>query len=150
MVLEVFTLLLDAFCYCCCSVTKSCLTLCDPMDCNRPGSLSLTIFCSLMSLPYTLYLCWFYCKNLIVQIIFMTITLCWVLWVHWNWSGLWVLWCMWLTTDHQGCKGYCVYLKSDQECSGKLSRVQHHTYRSNQDMKKSWIFGKSKFVLAIS
>ena len=24
--------------YCCCSVTKSCLTLCDPMDCSPPGS----------------------------------------------------------------------------------------------------------------
>ena len=23
---------------CCCSVTKSCLTLCDPMDCSTPGS----------------------------------------------------------------------------------------------------------------
>ena len=23
--------------YCCCSVTKSCPTLCDPMDCNTPG-----------------------------------------------------------------------------------------------------------------
>ena len=23
---------------CCCSVTKSCLTLCDPMDCSPPGS----------------------------------------------------------------------------------------------------------------
>ena len=26
------------FGYCCCSVTKSCLTLCDPMDCSTPGS----------------------------------------------------------------------------------------------------------------
>ena len=25
-----------SFC-CCCSVTKSCLTLCDPMDCSMPG-----------------------------------------------------------------------------------------------------------------
>ena len=24
--------------HCCCSVTKSCLTLCDPMDCHTPGS----------------------------------------------------------------------------------------------------------------
>ena len=23
--------------YCCCSVTKSCQTLCDPMDCSTPG-----------------------------------------------------------------------------------------------------------------
>ena len=23
--------------YCCCSVAKSCLTLCDPMDCSMPG-----------------------------------------------------------------------------------------------------------------
>ena len=23
--------------HCCCSVTKSCLILCDPMDCNMPG-----------------------------------------------------------------------------------------------------------------
>ena len=26
------------FCCCCCLVTKSCLTLCDPMDCSMPGS----------------------------------------------------------------------------------------------------------------
>ena len=26
------------FGHCCCSVTKSCLTLCDPMDCSTPGS----------------------------------------------------------------------------------------------------------------
>ena len=31
MVLEAFTLLLDAFC-CCFSVTNSCLTLCDPIE----------------------------------------------------------------------------------------------------------------------
>ena len=24
---------------CCCSVAKSCLTLCDPMDCSQPGSM---------------------------------------------------------------------------------------------------------------
>ena len=23
--------------YCCCSVAKSCLTFCDPMDCSTPG-----------------------------------------------------------------------------------------------------------------
>ena len=30
---------LDLFCleFCCCSVTQSCLTLCDPMDCSMPG-----------------------------------------------------------------------------------------------------------------
>ena len=33
--------------HCCCSVTQSCLTLCDPMDCSMPGSLSLTISQSL-------------------------------------------------------------------------------------------------------
>ena len=32
VVLEAFTLLLDAFCYCCFSVTNSCLTLCDPIE----------------------------------------------------------------------------------------------------------------------
>ena len=26
------------YCYCCCSVIKSCLTLCNPMDCSPPGS----------------------------------------------------------------------------------------------------------------
>ena len=25
-------------CWCCCSVTQSCLTLCDPVDCSPPGS----------------------------------------------------------------------------------------------------------------
>ena len=24
-------------CCCCCSITKSCATLCDPMDCSKPG-----------------------------------------------------------------------------------------------------------------
>ena len=32
---------------CCCSVAKSCVTLCDPMDCSMPNSLSLTISWSL-------------------------------------------------------------------------------------------------------
>ena len=26
------------YCYCCCSVFKSCLILCDPMNCSIPGS----------------------------------------------------------------------------------------------------------------
>ena len=30
-----------AFCWCCCSVAKSCLTLCNPVDCRTPGSLVL-------------------------------------------------------------------------------------------------------------
>ena len=30
-------LLLSLFCGCYCSVTKSCLTLCNPMDCSTPG-----------------------------------------------------------------------------------------------------------------
>ena len=34
------------FC-CCCSVTKLCPTLCDPVDCSMPGSLSLIISWSL-------------------------------------------------------------------------------------------------------
>ena len=28
---------LTSFVSCCCSVTQSCLTLCDPMDCGTPG-----------------------------------------------------------------------------------------------------------------
>ena len=28
----------SSHCFCCCSVAKSYLTLCDPMDCNMPGS----------------------------------------------------------------------------------------------------------------
>ena len=31
------------FCFCCCSVGYSCLTLCDPMDCKCQASLSFTI-----------------------------------------------------------------------------------------------------------
>ena len=27
----------ECHCFCCCSVTKLCLTLCDPMDCSAPG-----------------------------------------------------------------------------------------------------------------
>ena len=33
---------------CCCSVTKLCPTLCDPMDCSTPASLSFTISRSLL------------------------------------------------------------------------------------------------------
>ena len=36
--------------FCCCSVTKSCPTLCYPMDCSTAGFLSLTIFRSLLKL----------------------------------------------------------------------------------------------------
>ena len=35
---------------CCCSVTKSYLTLCDPVKCNRSGFLVLHIFLSLLKL----------------------------------------------------------------------------------------------------
>ena len=35
---------------CCCSVAKSCLTLCDPMNCSSPASLSFTISWSLLKL----------------------------------------------------------------------------------------------------
>ena len=39
---------------CCrCSVTKSCLTLCDPLNCSTPASLSLTISLSLLQLMST-------------------------------------------------------------------------------------------------
>ena len=34
----------------CCSVTQSCLTLCDPMDCKNHASLSFTIYWSLLTL----------------------------------------------------------------------------------------------------
>ena len=33
---------------CCCSVTKSCPTLCDPMDCSTPGFRSFTVSWSLL------------------------------------------------------------------------------------------------------
>ena len=35
---------------CCCSAAQSCPTLCDPMDCSTPASLSLTISRSLLKL----------------------------------------------------------------------------------------------------
>ena len=35
-------------CCCCCSVAESCPPLCDPMNCSTPGSLSSTIFWSLL------------------------------------------------------------------------------------------------------
>ena len=44
--ISVITALSKVTC-CCCSVTQSCLTLCDPMDCSTPGPLSLTISQSL-------------------------------------------------------------------------------------------------------
>ena len=34
----------------CCSVTQSCLTLCDPMDCKNQASLPFTIYWSLLTL----------------------------------------------------------------------------------------------------
>ena len=34
----------------CCSVVQFCLTLCNPMDCSRPGSVSFTISQSLLKL----------------------------------------------------------------------------------------------------
>ena len=34
--------------YCCCSVAKSCPTICDSMDCSMPASLSFTISWSLL------------------------------------------------------------------------------------------------------
>ena len=37
-------------CLCCCSVAKSCPTLCNPVDCSKPGFLSFTIFRSLLKL----------------------------------------------------------------------------------------------------
>ena len=41
----------DSLAYCCCfSVTKLCLTLCDPMDCNCQASLSFTISWSWLKL----------------------------------------------------------------------------------------------------
>ena len=36
--------------FCCCSVTQSCLTLCDPMDSSTPGFLSFAISWSLLKL----------------------------------------------------------------------------------------------------
>ena len=44
---------LPFFSHCCCSVTQSCLDLCDPMDCSTPGFPSFTIsqsFLKLMSI----------------------------------------------------------------------------------------------------
>ena len=38
---------------CCCSVAKSCLILCDPMDCMLQASLSFTISLSLLKLMFT-------------------------------------------------------------------------------------------------
>ena len=38
---------------CCCSVTQSCPTLCDPTDCSTPGFLSLTVSWSLLRLMFT-------------------------------------------------------------------------------------------------
>ena len=36
--------------FCCCLVAKSCLTLCNAMDCSMPGSLSFTVSQSLLKL----------------------------------------------------------------------------------------------------
>ena len=37
-----------SYCFCYCSVTKLCLTLCNPVDCSMPGPLSSTISWSLL------------------------------------------------------------------------------------------------------
>ena len=75
----------------CCLVTKSCLTLCDPMDCSRQASLSFTIFQSLLRLMSIesvrpsnhLNLC---CPLLILSSIFLSINVFsseWVLRIRW-------------------------------------------------------------------
>ena len=44
-------LVTDTCCRCCfCSVTQLCRTLCDPVDCSMPASLSFTIFWGLLKL----------------------------------------------------------------------------------------------------
>ena len=42
-----------SYTYCCCSVTKLCLTLCDPVDCSTLGFPAFTIFRSLLKLMST-------------------------------------------------------------------------------------------------
>ena len=37
-------ILYSMYIYCCCLITKSCLILCDPMDCSPPGSFIYGIF----------------------------------------------------------------------------------------------------------
>ena len=34
---SLYFLVFKIYCYCCCSVTKSCTTLCNPKDCSMPG-----------------------------------------------------------------------------------------------------------------
>ena len=43
---------------CCCSVTMLCPTLCDPMDCSMPPSLSFTISQSLLKFHFQCPLSW--------------------------------------------------------------------------------------------
>ena len=38
-----FSIHRDIYCYCCCLVSKSCLTVCYPRDCSTPASLSFTV-----------------------------------------------------------------------------------------------------------
>ena len=47
---SLLTLIFNDISCCCCSVAQSCPTLCDPMDCSTPGSLSFTISRSLLKL----------------------------------------------------------------------------------------------------
>ena len=44
------TLIFNDISCCCCSIAQSCPTLCDPMDCSTPCSLSFTISRSLLKL----------------------------------------------------------------------------------------------------
>jgi hypothetical protein len=45
-VIVIFHLFCSSHSFCCSSVTKSCPTLCSPMDCHKPGPLSFTVSCS--------------------------------------------------------------------------------------------------------
>ena len=53
VVLKISPTLAQLEAFCCCSVTQSCLTLCNPMDCSTSGSLSSSISWSLLKFMST-------------------------------------------------------------------------------------------------
>jgi len=60
--------------YICCSCTKLCLTLCDPMDCSMPSTVSLSLlkFMSIESVMPSSHLI-LYCPLLLLPSIFLSI-----------------------------------------------------------------------------
>ena len=97
---------------CCCSVAQSCLILCDPMDCNTPGSLSFTFswsFLRLMSIESVmLYNHFILCRPLLLlQSVFPRVS------VFFNESALYIRWLKY--------QSFSFGISPSSQCSGLIS-----------------------------